>query len=166
MQTELPRSRSWLAALPRPGASGALVIGAALAAVGLARSPQGTPPNTPQTQAVPVLGGSATANSNQRVVAVTGVDVTGSSVLYLIDTQTMRLCVYQASSTGSNQGIRFVGARRIELDVELNGYNDKSQFTYAAVLSEFEKKGLIPPSGTAADGAPDLSTGDQPVKRP
>lgn len=147
------------------GASGVLVVGVALAAVGwAARAPQNT--SASQLPALPALGGAATANSNQRMIAVTGVDVTGSSVLYLIDTQTLRLCVYQATSTGANQGVRFVGARRIELDVELNGYNDKSQYTYASVLEEFKKRGLI--GGDAADSpnGPDLNTDGQPPKRP
>lgn len=153
--------------LSRGGASGVLVVGALLAAVGWARSPQGgsTPPQTPQTQVMPSLGGAATADSNQRMIAVTGVDVTGSSVLYLIDTQTLRLCVYQATSSGSNQGVRFVGARRIELDVELNGYNDRSQYTYLSVLDEFRKQGLIDNRGNAATVAPDLSGDGQTPKR-
>lgn len=150
----------------RFGASGVLLVGAVLAAVGWARSPQGgQPPQTPQTQVIPAIGGAATANSNQRMVAVTGVDVTGSSVLYVIDTQTLRLCVYQATSTGSNQGVRFVGARRIELDVELNGYNDRSQYTYLSVLDEFRKKGLIDNRGNAAAVAPDLSSDGQTPKQ-
>lgn len=157
-------------AIPRSfGASGVLVVGAALAAVGwAARAPQGGSGSstTQQLPALPALGGAATANSNQRMIAVTGVDVTGSSVLYLIDTQTLRLCVYQATSTGANQGVRFVGARRIELDVELNGYNDKSQYTYASVLDEFKKRGLIPGDASGASNAPDLNTEGQPPKRP
>lgn len=151
----------------RFGASGILVVGALLAAVGWARSPQGgQTPQAPQSQVVPALGGGATADSNQRMIAVTGIDVTGSSVLYLIDTQTLRLCVYQATSTGSNQGVRFVGARRIELDVELNGYNDRSQYTYLSVLDEFRKEGLIAEDAKAAAAAPDLSSEAQQPKRP
>lgn len=137
---------------PSLGPGAVLLGGAALAAVGLARSPQTGAPPSNQTQAIPVLGGSATSDSNGRMVAVTGVDVTGASVLYLIDTLTMRLCVYQASSTGANQGVRFVGARRIELDVELNGYNDKSEWPYATLLEQFEKNGLVG-SGAAGPGS-------------
>ncbi len=155
--------------LPRSlGASSVLVVGAALAAVGwAARAPQGgSGSSTAQLPTLPALGGAATANSNQRMIAVTGVDVTGSSVLYLIDTQTLRLCVYQATSTGANQGVRFVGARRIELDVELNGYNDKSQYTYASVLEQFKKEGLIPGTAAGAPGARDLGAEGQSTKRP
>src|SRR5690348_7334502 len=119
-----PSSLGW----SRPsGASVLLVVGAALAAVGLARSPQGTtpPPNPPDdpdlTRAMTMPSAGATADSNNRMIAVTGVDVTGASILFLVDTQKMRLAIYQASSAGSNQGVRFVGARRIELDLELDG---------------------------------------------
>jgi len=156
----------------QPGATAVLLCGVALAAIGFAASPQGgtTPPPTQASQSVPVLGGSATADSNQRMVAVTGVDVTGASVLYLIDTVMMRLCVYQASSTGGNQGVRFVGARRIELDVELNGYNDRSQYNYAALLEEFEKKKLVSPAGASGAsedvGSPQVPAGGSSDKRP
>lgn len=155
-----------LSGSPRLGASAFLVVGAGLAAVGFARSAQNNPPQQPPaTQVLPAIGGAATSDSNQRMIAVTGIDVTGSSVLYLVDTQTLRLCVYQATSTGSNQGVRFVGARRIELDVELNSYNDRSQMGYADVLGKFVQAGLIKPDEAASSAAPDLST-EPPPKRP
>jgi hypothetical protein len=156
-----------LSGSPRLGASAFLVVGAGLAAVGFARSAQNTPPQQPPaTQVLPAIGGSATSDSNQRMIAVTGIDVTGSSVLYLVDTQTLRLCVYQATSTGSNQGVRFVGARRIELDVELNSYNDRSQMGYADVLGKFVQAGLIKADEAASTAAPDLSPEQTPAKRP
>jgi hypothetical protein len=158
-----------LSGSPRLGASAFLVVGAGLAAVGFARSAQNNPPpqqQPPATQVLPAIGGAATSDSNQRMIAVTGIDVTGSSVLYLVDTQTLRLCVYQATSTGSNQGVRFVGARRIELDVELNSYNDRSQMGYADVLGKFVQAGLIKPDEAASSAAPDLSTDPTQPKRP
>jgi len=152
---------------PRLGASALLVVGAGLAAVGFARSAQNNPPQQPPaTQVLPAIGGAATSDSNQRMIAVTGIDVTGSSVLYLVDTQTLRLCVYQATSTGSNQGVRFVGARRIELDVELNSYNDRSQMSYSDVLGRFVQEGLIKREEAATSAAPDLSTDPTQPKRP
>jgi hypothetical protein len=74
--------------------------------------------------------------------------------------------VYQATSTGSNQGVRFVGARRIELDVELNSYNDRSQMGYADVLGKFVQAGLIKADEAANTAAPDLSPEQTPAKRP
>jgi hypothetical protein len=138
----------------------AMVAGAALIAIaGVARTQSGPPQPPPgsqsqnqPTRALPV-GSAATADSNGKMVAVTGVDVTGSSVLYLVDTERMCLGVYQATSTGSNQGIRFVGSRRIELDMQLDGFNDRSDYTYKDLKNEFEKNGLFP-SGKDSESAP------------
>lgn len=138
----IPRHRPSLA-------STLLVAGGALAAVGLARNPQagaGAGQNQqPTTRAVPMMSGGATADSNGRMIAVTGTDVTGTSILYLVDTEKMRLVVYQANGgSESTQGVKFIGARRIDLDLELDGFNDKSEFPYKKLKEEFSKKGLIP----------------------
>ena len=133
----------------RSPASVLLVVGCVLAAVGLARSPQGPgSQNQGQTQspgrALPQITGGATADSNGRMIAVTGVDVTGASILYLVDTLSNRLVVYQASGgSESSQGLRLIGARRIDLDLELDGFNDKSEYTYKRLKEEFSKKGLL-----------------------
>ena len=128
-----------------------LLAGCALAAVGLARDPQGST-TPPHTQVIPMIGGGATADSNGRMIAVTGTDVTGTSLLYLVDTEKMRLVVYQANGgSESTQGVRFIGARRIDLDLELDGFNDKSEFPYKKLKEEFSKKGLI--KGDAAPAA-------------
>jgi hypothetical protein len=141
---------------PRPSAASTLLLaGCALAAVGLARSSQ-TPPNSPPSQqpttrAVPMMAPAATADSNGRMIAVTGTDVTGTSILYLVDTEKMRLVIYQANGgSESTQGIRFIGARRIDLDLELDGFNDKSEFPYKKLKDEFSKKGLIKADAAAA----------------
>jgi hypothetical protein len=135
------RLSHWLRTPPSPLtllAAGAL----GLAAVGWSSSSasQATPPS----QATPVVvSNGGTADSNGRMVAVTGTDITGASVLYLVDTEKMRLAVYAAASTGSYQGVRLVGARRIELDMELNGYNDKSEYPYGELEKLFAEKGLL-----------------------
>ena len=62
-------------------------------------------------------------------IAVTGIDLTGSSILYLIDTKSKHLAIYQATGGAeSSQGVKLVGARRIDLDLQLDGFNDKSEF--------------------------------------
>ncbi len=141
-----PRLSDWLKTPPSPLtllAAGAL----GFAAVGWSRTPTqggGTPPPAPNpTQAIPMISGGSTADSNGRMVAVTGTDITGASVLYLVDTEKMRLAVYAAASTGSYQGVRLVGARRIELDMELNGYNDKSEYPFGELEKLFAEKGLL-----------------------
>lgn len=109
-------------------------------------------------------GGGVSADSNQRMIAVTGVDVTGASVLYLVDTQNMRLAVYQANSSGSNQGVRLIGARRIELDMELNGFHDNSEYSYSELRDKFVDQGLIEkdPASSSKNPAGDARNPDKP----
>ncbi|MCA8980334.1 MAG: hypothetical protein H6831_13400 [Planctomycetes bacterium] len=134
MTSTLHRKQGWL-----------LAAGSALALIGLAIEPsakQGggttTPPQT-QTQTQPMgLAGYATADSNNRMIAVTGIDITGASILYLIDTVNPHLAVYQASGgSGSSQGVRLVGARNIALDLQLDGLNDKSEYKYKDLEEQF-----------------------------
>jgi len=148
--------RTSLLARQRPSAASTLLLaGCALAAVGLARNPQQGGNNNggtqqPTTRAVPMMAPGATADSNGRMIAVTGTDVTGTSILYLVDTEKMRLVIYQANGgSESTQGIKFIGARRIDLDLELDGFNDKSEFPYKKLKDEFSKKGLIKPEASS-----------------
>jgi len=92
-------------------------------------------PSVPNFPAIPAFG---TSDSNGQMIAVTGIDVTGSSILYLIDTKGRHLAVYQANGgTESTQGLRLVGARRIDLDLELEGYFDKSEYRYRDLQKQF-----------------------------
>ena len=119
-----------------------------LAAIGVARQNQQPDSNADDviTQSIPVTGMGGTADSNNRMIAVTGIDVTGSSILYLVDTETMRLAVYQANGgSASTQGVKLVGARRIDLDMLLDGLNDESEYTYKELRDEFERQGILPP---------------------
>jgi hypothetical protein len=73
------------------------------------------------------------------MIAVTGVDVTGASVLYLIDTINMQLACYQATGGAkSTQNVRLIGARRIDLDLQLIGFKDESEYSYADLERQFE----------------------------
>jgi hypothetical protein len=125
-----------------------LAAGIGLAALGLAgRADPGQAQEQPQ-ETVSYAPGGAVADSNNRMIAVTGVDVTGASVLYLIDTIDYRLAVYQATGGAeTTQGIKLIGARRIDLDLKLHGLNDRSQYTYEALRKEFSDKGLLEESG-------------------
>lgn len=142
-------------------AGGLLVAGLALAALGFARAPQagGTPPsNGGQTSTQPAITpASTTADSNNRMIAVTGVDITGASILYLVDTINYRLCIYQANGGApSTQGIKFVGARRIDLDMQLDGLNDKSDYPYKKLRALFGEQGLLPASDAGLPGGPEV----------
>jgi len=132
------------------GEAALLLVGSALLAVGLALPgsaslalpPQGTGtqntqnPN-PFTTPVAAIGN---ADSNEQMIAVTGIDLTGSSILYLVDTQKKQLAIYQATGgTESMQGVKLVGARRIDLDLQLEGFNDRSQYPYEELEARFAK---------------------------
>ncbi|MAF67062.1 MAG: hypothetical protein CMJ84_15570 [Planctomycetes bacterium] len=129
--------------------AGALFIVGGLAAHGAPR-PRGPlagqdPPDSqlPPTQA-PMMSSGSTADSNGRMIAVTGIDLTGSSILYLIDTVDPHLAIYQATGgSSSTQGVRLVGARKIDLDLRLDGFNDKSQYTYEDLERQFIENGLL-----------------------
>lgn len=124
------RSHGWL-----------LAAGSLLALFGLANEPSAQDaPAQPQTEVIPISGGYATADSNGRMIAVTGIDITGASILYLVDTVNPHIAVYQASGgSGSTQGLRLVGARRIDLDLKLDGFNDKSQYKYKDLEEQFQE---------------------------
>lgn len=148
-----------------PSVGGLLVAGLALAAFGFARAPQGNPPPVvPPPQATqsfyPLTPASSTADSNHRMVAVTGVDITGASILYLVDTINYRLAVYQANGGSSaSQGLKLIGARRIDLDMQLDGLNDKSDYTYKDLRRLFTEQGLLPPSAESSAPALDSEAG-------
>ncbi len=118
--------------------AGILFAGGLLAALGFALG-QDDGGLGDQTM-VPMAPGGATADSNGSMIAVTGTDMTGAMVLYVIDTETKQLAVYQASAGAkSTQGIKLIAARKIGLDLELHGYNDKSEHTYKELRERFDK---------------------------
>jgi len=128
------------------GQAALLLAGSALLAVGLAlpgrAALQTTPPGGGSTvptypPAMPTMG---TADSNGTMIAVTGIDLTGSSILYLVDTEKKQLAIYQATGgTETMQGVKLVGARRIDLDLQLEGFNDRSQYPYEELEKRFAR---------------------------
>lgn len=127
-----------------------LTAGLGLTLLGLAArtAPPASAPQTPgETTAVPALPVVSTADSNSQMIAVTGMDITGSSILYLVDTERRQLAVYQATGgSDSTSSIRLVGARNIDLDLQLDGYNDKSEYSYKELAAKFDK---LAPAGTS-----------------
>ena len=140
----------------RPSASAAvhgmspawiLVAGLALLCAGLAAegvaglAPAQDPAEAPQSSSMPAF---ATSDSNGSMIAVTGLDVTGSSILYLVDTENRALSVYQATGgTPSMMSLRWVGARNIDLDLRVDGFNDQSEDDYDALRAKFVEAGLL-----------------------
>src|SRR5688572_21014458 len=139
-----------------------LVAALGLCALGMARPPQAPPPQAPAPQKPTIMPvtAAATADSNNRMIAVTGTDITGASILYLVDTVNNRLAVYQAQGgADGSRGVNFIGARRIDLDLQLDGWNDRSEWTYKKLKDEFSKKGLLPGNSPKPAAAP-KSNGD------
>jgi len=123
-----------------------LVAGFALASLGLiaeARAQRQDPDiTTIPTTSLPLTPGYGTADSNGSMIAVTGVDVTGGSLLYLIDTEARQLTVYQATGgTRSTMNVRWVGARNLDLDLQVDGWNDESEYTYKELAAAFKDQG-------------------------
>jgi hypothetical protein len=122
------------------------------------RGPVNPPPPdpvlpTPTTTSAPIVvpedGGQAVAGNG--FLAVTGSYGVGTSVLYLVDTVNRQLAVYEARGGSVDQRrIVLVGARKIDLDLQLEGYNDRSEYDYRRLRTVFQK-------GGATD--PDVSTG-------
>jgi hypothetical protein len=164
-----------VARVPRARAAGAptwlFAPGLALAALGLVAPPSpfaasaplasfaqggaGQPgQGTTQSQQMPFAQGYGTADSNSRMIAVTGVDITGASLLYLVDTHSRHLSVYQAiGGADSTNNVRWIGARNIDLDLQVDGWNDKSKLSYKDLAAQFGQSprgGLDTPAGAPA----------------
>jgi hypothetical protein len=94
----------------RPGLIATLVVAVAAAALGmgLARAPQERPPG-------PLLATSSLGAT--------------SAVLFLVDPQTRSVAAYEAIP-GESGGLRLLGARKIEHDLELAEYRDLSEFSF------------------------------------
>lgn len=123
------------------------------------RSTTSTPPSTPM-----VYGGDdSSAMSGDGMIAVTGSYGVGTSVLYLIDTKRRQLAVYEArGGTNSMRRIHLVGARNIELDLQLEGYNDESEYSYRQLKQLFERRGITDTAGPSVPAEAPASTGTAP----
>ncbi len=117
------------------------------AGMGLAAFGFAVEPAQDQIQPTLTTPSFATSDSNDRMIAVTGIDVTGTSVLYVIDTIERRLSVYQADGGGkSTAGVQWVGARNIDLDFAVDGWNDKSEVTFKELRKQLDARGVLPDS--------------------
>jgi hypothetical protein len=103
--------------------------------------PSTTPEPSPSPQIVYSEEGGSSASANG-FVAVTGSYGVGTSVLYLVDTVNRQLAVYEArGGSPSQRRIVLVGARRIDLDLQLEGYNDRSEYEYDKLQHLFDRRG-------------------------
>lgn len=128
--------------LPRPSPAWVLLAGFALLWVGLVPWSQGNQDEDDEPARLPYTSSYGTADSNGRMIAVTGVDVTGGSILYLIDTESRHLSVYQAQGgTASTAAVKWVGGRNIDLDLKVDGFNDKSELSFKELARRFAEDG-------------------------
>ncbi len=105
-----------------------------------APAPEPTPTAAGAAVVVPEDGGQSASGNG--FVAVTGSYGVGTSVLYLLDTTSRQLAVYEARGGSSEQRrLVLVGARRIDLDLKLEGYNDHSEYQYQDLRKLFERRG-------------------------
>jgi len=92
-----------------------LILFAGLAGLGLGRLPA---PSGGAPEAGPLLVTSSLGAT--------------SAILFVLDPGTKNLAAYEASP-GENGGLRLLGARKIELDLELAEYRDRSDFSFFAL---------------------------------
>ncbi|MFT7486409.1 MAG: hypothetical protein ACI9F9_002264 [Candidatus Paceibacteria bacterium] len=128
----------------REGGLWMLLAGSFLAAGGYALEPSRGPQGTTGPEMVLTAPTIANSDSNHRMIAVTGIDVTGNNILYVIDTINPHIAVYQANGgSAGTQSISLVAARDISLDLQLSGLNDRSEFDYNELRERFIKDGLL-----------------------
>ncbi len=101
------------------------------------------------------LAGRSGTDSNSDMIAVTGEYGNGTSVLWVIDTKSKQLAAYR-SMNGST--IELVGARRIEHDLKLVAYRDRTSDAYSPLNLEKRyldyRKGRVD-SSSPAGAAPE-----------
>jgi hypothetical protein len=76
------------------------------------------------------------------MIAVTGAVGRGTSVLWLVDTETKRLSVYR-SENGKN--LVWVGSRNVEYDFKVEGYHDESSLSAEELRRRWEQHALKRP---------------------
>ncbi len=88
-------------------------------------------------------GGGGSMGAAGDLIAVTGSYGVGQQVLYVLDAKNKQLAVYEArGGARSTRRLVFVGARRIDLDLRLNAFNDESELGYEDLYKRFKQNGL------------------------
>ncbi len=63
-------------------------------------------------------------------------------MLFLVDTESRHLSVYQATGgTSSTMNLKWIGGRNIDLDLQVDGFNDKSEISYKELAKRFSEGG-------------------------
>jgi hypothetical protein len=108
-----------------------MVLAAGLLGLGLARVPSGG------------------ADKERGPLLVTSTIGATSAFLFVIDPQTRNLATYEATP-GENGGLKLLGARKIEHDLELAKFRDLSEFSYFDLR---DKKNEVGGKGDDVKGA-------------
>jgi hypothetical protein len=95
------------------------------------------------------------ADGDRQLVAVAAPYQLGVSLLYVIDTKTKNLAVYEARGGSRSQSrLSFVAARRIDLDLRLEGYHDDSEYAFSDLAAQFRQNGWTDVKSGSGDSAP------------
>ncbi len=143
-------------AWPRFGQQLAQIPSLAAQGRGPTNPPPADPAPTTPDPAAPLVypEDSGSGSASNGFLAVTGSYGVGTSVLYLVDTKSRQLAVYEArGGSEAQRRLVLVGARKIDLDLMLEGYNDRSEYDYRRLRRVFENRG---------NNDPEVSTGLEP----
>jgi hypothetical protein len=113
-----------------------MLLGAALLGLGLSRLPV-----------------SREAAADTRPLMVTSTLGATSAILFILDPTTSNLAAYEAMP-GENGGLRLLGARKVEHDLELKKYRDRSEYSFDDLAERKQRdaagqgnEGKVPPNG-------------------
>ncbi|MFH0944101.1 MAG: hypothetical protein V2A76_02790 [Planctomycetota bacterium] len=88
----------------------------------------------------------------------TGSGASGGALLFVLNTRSRVLNVYEAEGgTRATRGLTFVASRKIERDLYVTGYNDKSEYSYQDLVERFR---LEETRAKALDDEGGAGTGD------
>lgn len=90
--------------------------------------------------------------SAPQFVLESGTGKFGGPILFVLDTKSKVLSIYEAEGgTPATRGLTWLGARKIEHDVNTTFYNDKSEVSYSDLKQRFETEFSKRAAGAAAE---------------
>jgi hypothetical protein len=104
----------------------------------------------PRAEPVAALEGAA---GNSDYLIATGTSKYSGALLFLFDTRSKVLAVYEAEGgTAATRGVTWVGARKLEWDTHTTELNDKSEHSFNEMKQLFLDRQAALGTGDAADG--------------
>lgn len=98
----------------------------------------------------------APAEEPSEFLMTTGTAAHGGALLFVLNTATRTLNVYEAEGgSRATQGVTFVASRKIDRDLYVTGYNDKSEYSYQDLVERFRVKEARPKVQDSSAGNPD-----------